>query len=174
MIFEVGKPFPGPVPGQEGCIMEMSSDGSLFCMIQLPGLSRPEKQAFKKTFKRYGYLESGTEPPIAFWIWDFPGPMNEMDCNFNGAIVPGGIVDAYLAPEDGLVKNMITFYLLDGNILQGIKIVGLEPDAVRLFHVTIRKQRAGEWTVGQYDRALGAMYAYSTKEMFDMSVRFKM
>jgi len=34
-LFEVGKPFPGPVPIKEGAIMELWSDG-LTVLIQMP------------------------------------------------------------------------------------------------------------------------------------------
>lgn len=58
--------------------------------------------------------------------------------------------------KTGRQKNMVMFYLLDGQILQGIKMVGLEPEAVRMFQNTIRKQRSlvdGAWAE-DYVRAL--------------------
>ncbi len=52
---ELGKPFPGPVPTQEGAVMELQNDG-LTVYIQMPGMRREEKQAFKKSFKTYAYM----------------------------------------------------------------------------------------------------------------------
>ena len=65
--YEVGKPFPGPVSSSEGAILELWDDGPVV-IIQMPGLTRNECQAFKKSFKTYGYLETDTPVPIAFWI----------------------------------------------------------------------------------------------------------
>jgi len=171
----VGKAFPGAVPKSEGCVLEMADDGSLACYIQMPGLNRAERQAFKKSFFRYGYLETGTTPPIAVWVWMFPPPLNPMDVNFNASIVTQKAIDRYFETENGQVKNMIMFYLLDGQILQGLKMVGLEPDAVRLFQGTIRKQRglAEGARAEDYVRALDGVYAYSTEELFEMAVKFK-
>ena len=64
MTFEVGKPFPGPVPHREGAIMELWELG-LLVVIQYPGLTPDELSAFHKGFKRYSYLESPTAVPIA-------------------------------------------------------------------------------------------------------------
>lgn len=173
MIFETGKPFPLPYPQQEGCVLEIGKDGSLICLVQMPGLSRVERQAFKKSFSRYGYLESGTTPPIAIWTFMFPKPMNPIDVNFNARIANPEGVRLFMAPVDGQIRNLITFFLLDRNILQGIKAVGLEPDAIRLFHGTIRKQLDMPYSQPDFDRALKGMFSYSTDEMFMMSRQFR-
>lgn len=171
----VGKPFPGAVPKSEGCVLEMADDGSLACYIQMPGLNRAERQAFKKSFSRYGYLETGTTPPIAVWVWMFPPPLNPMDVNFNASILSQNAVDKYFETENGQVKNMIMFYLLDGQVLQGLKMVGLEPEAVRLFQETIRKQRGLVEGARHEDyiRALSSVYSFTTEELFDMAVKFR-
>ncbi|MCD6487044.1 MAG: hypothetical protein J7K35_06945 [Syntrophobacterales bacterium] len=141
--------------------------------IQMPALIRSEKRAFNASFKRYSYLESSTPVPIAMWIFDFPVTFGKIDCNFNARIVCPKYIDDYLALEDGHVKNAITFYLLDGQILKGIKLVGLREEAVRLFHKTIRKQLSMEYTKAEYSRYLEAMYQYSTEELFRMGKIFK-
>lgn len=171
--YEVGKPFPGPIPQNEGSVLEMAPDGGLVCLIQMPGLSRAEKQAFKKSFSRYGYLEAGTTPPVAIWIWNFPGPMNPVDVNFNAAIVDQKVIDNYLELENGQMKNMIMFYLLDRDILAGIKLVGLDPEAVKLFRETILRQRSMICSKHDYDRALKGIFSYNTNELYAMSVKFK-
>ncbi len=44
--FEIGKPFPLPVPPQKGARMELWNDG-LILAIQFPGLRGQELKAFK-------------------------------------------------------------------------------------------------------------------------------
>ena len=61
--YEVGEPFPGPVPPREGAIMELWVNG-LNVIIQMPDLTRVERQAFKKSFKRYGSLETAGDVPV--------------------------------------------------------------------------------------------------------------
>ena len=172
ITYSVGHPFPGPVPQSEGCVLELAPAGALICLIQMPGLSSSECQSFKKSFSKYGYLESSTFPPVAFWIWKFPAPLNAMDVNFNAALVDQNTIDNYLALENGQVKNLIIFYLLDGNMLAGIKAVGLDPVAVKLFHGTIRKQLKMVYNLIEYDKVLKTLYTYSTDELYQMSMKF--
>jgi len=173
LTFEINKPFPGPVPQQEGCFMELWEDG-LVALIQMPGLSKQEIQAFEKSFKEYSYLETTTPVPIAVWVFNFPNPHGPVDCNFNSRIVNPEYIDNYLELETGQVKNALVFYLLDQQILKGIKLVGLDPKAVNLFQETIRKQAATEYPQSDYDRYLAGAYRYSTDELFRMGKQFKM
>jgi hypothetical protein len=173
IVFETGKPYPGPVPTSEGCLLNLDEDGGLRCLIQTPGLRRADRQAFMRSFKRYGYLESGTTPPIAFWIWCWPDPLGWMDTNFDSSLVSAKAIDAFFELDQGHLKNMIHFHLLDGPILSAIKIVGLDPSAIKLFHSTIRKQLSQHYTKYEYDKAIAGMYAFSTQELFQMAVHFR-
>jgi hypothetical protein len=168
--FAVGEPFPipGMIPPREGAILELTSAGPMV-VIQMPGLRREERRGFKKGFKRYSYLESF---PVACWIFDFAAPFNVVDTSFNGRLVDPEWIDDYLDDSEG-VKNALDFLLLDGEILRGIKRVGLQPDAVKLFHNTIRKQMAADYTPAEYDGALGNLFQKQTDELFKMGQVFK-
>jgi hypothetical protein len=48
-------------------------------------------------------------------------------------------MERYLDIDDKGIKNSLTFFLLDRNIIRGIKMVALNPDVAMLFHDTIRK-----------------------------------
>jgi len=169
--FEVGKRFPSPVPGQEGAVMELWKSG-LTVIIQMPKLRRQELKAFKKGFKRYAYLESNTPVPIALWVFDFPPPHGAIDCNFNARIVKQEYIEIFLDTREG-IKNAVTFYLLDGQILKGIKMVGLHQEAIELFHSTIQKQIANPYTQAEYDRYLAGLYQFSSEELLSMGRQFK-
>ena len=163
--------FPGPVPIREGAVMELWKDG-LVVLIQMPQCSRDEARAFKAGFKRYAYLESATAVPIAMWIFDFPKPHGPIDCNFNAKIVDQARIASYLDTTEG-IKNAVTFYLLDGRMLRGIKFVGLNPAAVELFHETIRKQLELGYATEDYARYLSSMMSYSTDELLEMGRGFR-
>jgi len=169
--FEVGKPFPIAVPQVDSVTLNLSASG-MAVVIQAPGLTRPELLSFKKSFKRYGYLEAGTDSvPIATWIFDFPaGPI---DCTFDAHPVDPTVINDYLALEAGQVKNAWNFFLLDGQILRAMKLIGIHPDAIRLFHHTIRKQLNLSYTQLEYDQALANLYTLSTEELLKRAKVFR-
>jgi len=171
--FEVGEifPVPGCIPHREGAAMELWETGPVV-IIQMPGLRREERQAFKKGFKRYSYLESPTDPPIAVWVFDFSNPHGPIDPVFDARRVQSELINSYIDTQDG-IKNALTFYLLDGETLRGMKMVGLDPQAVKLFHGTIRKQLAMNYDRADYDAALGQLFTRSTLELYQMGRVFK-
>lgn len=169
--YEVGKPFPGPVPPQEGAVLEMTEGGPVV-LIQAPGLTRPEVQAFKKSFRTYAFWRPPVPVPIAIWAFEFQKPLSPMDVNFDAKKARREWVDAYLETHDGL-KNAMVFHLLDGPILRANKMVGLEPAAVKLFHAVIREQLVADYTPADFDRYLAGVYNYSTVEILAMGTRFK-
>ena len=165
----VGEPF--PIPGMipaEGAILEMTSGGPIV-IVQMPGLRREELRAFKESFKRYSYVESF---PVACWVFNFPAPFNPIDLIFNSRIVDPEWIEDYLDTSEG-VKNALDFFVLDGKILRGIKRVGLKPEAVKLFHNTIRKQIAADYSPAEFDGALGALFTRTTDELFQMGKMFE-
>ena len=168
---ETGKPFPGPVPAVEGVQMELW-DNFLTVLIQLPGLTRDELRAFKKGFKKYSYLESDTPTPIAIWIFNFAKPHGPVECNFNARVVRSEYIKAYLDTSEG-IKNVVQFYLLDGKILRGIKFVGLNLEAVKLFHATIRKQLESDYSQSDFERYLSGLFEFNVDELFSMGKVFK-
>ncbi|OGS40525.1 MAG: hypothetical protein A3K77_00845 [Euryarchaeota archaeon RBG_13_31_8] len=166
---EVNKPFPLQAPQQEGAIMELWADG-LIVLIQMLNLSNQELNSFKKSFDTYAFLEAATKVPITIWIFNFPN--FPIDVNFNARIVKKEYLDNYLDTKKG-VKNLVTFFLLDRNILKGIKAIGIHIEAVELFHKTIRKQLDKEYTKQEYLKYLNSIFKYTTKEIFEMGVKFK-
>jgi len=172
--YAVGERFPGPVPSQESVVMEMWGQ-SLNVLIQFPGLSRGELAAFKQGFKRYTYLETGTNVPIANWIFEFPSPHNPIDCNFDARLVNRETITNYLNPADGELANVVYFFLLDGPILRAQKMVGIHTDAVRLFHETIRKQLKSSYNPTDFTLSLSNLHSrYSTWDLARLGQSFKM
>lgn len=173
--FEVGQPFPLPVPPQEGARMELWNDG-LILAIQFPGLRGQELKAFEKGLRKYSYWESNTDVPIAAWVFKFPKPFGQVDATFNAchAKLKPEYLANYLEPEEGQVKNALSIFLLDGQMLKGMKLVDLEPEAVKLFHATIRKQREINFPQYEFDRSLREVYQYPTETLFEKGSKFEM
>ena len=168
----VGQPFPGVVPHREGAIMELWEIG-LVILIQYPGLRPRELEAFQKGFRTYSYLESQTPVPIAVWVFDFPNPHGAIDSTFNARFVEKNLIDEYLELDKDGVKDSLCFFLLDGKILRGMRMVGLHPEAVELFHGTIRKQLGMDYGRADYEGCLGGLFTRTTRELFEMGRKFE-
>ena len=172
ITFEVGKPFPGPVPHREGAIMELWELG-LVVVIQYPGLTSDELSAFHAGFRQYSYLESPTRVPIAVWVFDFPYPHGKIDTSFNARVVEKDLIDDFLDTSKGGVKNALQFFLLDGQMLRAMRVVGLHPKAVELFHGTIRKQLAMDYDMTDFASCLAGFFTRSTRKLFEMGRKFQ-
>jgi hypothetical protein len=168
--FTVGQPFPVPVPQQEGGYMVIWD--SLVIVINMLGVTKWERLAFEKGFKRYSYLECDSPVPIALWVFDFPGPHGPIDVNFNSRVENIDRVKNYLELENGKINNTCQFFLIDEQILKAIKIINLDPEAVNLFQTTIRKQLETEYTQNDYDRYLAGMQNFSLDELLQMGRQF--
>ena len=170
--FTVGQPFPGPVPPREGAIMELWEIGFVI-VTQFPGLRQSELNAFYQGLKTYSYLESSTQVPIAVWVFDFPKAHGQIDAIFNARFVDRDLIDEYLDRGKGGVKNGLYFFLLDGEILKGMKTVALDPEAVELFHSTIRKQLSMDYDRADYEACLGGLFTHTTRELFERGRKFE-
>jgi len=168
---QIDKPFPGLVYLTEGVHMELRKD-FLVVFIQKPVLKKSILSAFKKGFSHYSYLETETLVPVAYWVFMFPQPHGPIECPFNARIVEPEIINAYLDTIDG-PKNGVRFFLLDGQILRGKKLVGLSPDAIELFHSTIRKQIGMNYSRSDFERYLIELFQFDAQELFEMGKIFK-
>jgi len=169
--YEVDKPFPGVVPAREGAVMEIEKPGGgLILMIQMPGLRSRERKAFHD-LRRYYYLETETPAPVAYWIFEFANPLSCIETNLDARLYDRARVEAWLDTSEG-VKNLLTLYLLDGQILRGQKLLGLRPEAVAAFRATIQKQLATPYTSADYARYLRAMEQYPGEEIKKMARKY--
>lgn len=167
-LYVLGEKFPGPVPNREGAVMEMGPDGDLNIFIQFPGVTREERQAFQKSFKRYYYFETPTRIPLVLWYFDFPRPLNAIEVNFDGALqsrIRPGSLELFMASDGDDMRKALHFYLLDGKILKGMKLFGLHQDAVRRFHATIRKQVAIGYDQEEYAETLDGVYRWMDRDV---------
>ena len=163
---ELGRPFPFPVPNNEGAVMGLWEVGPVV-LIQKFGVRAEDETAFKNGFKFYSYLESSTPIPIAMWIFDFLEPIGLIDTAFNVKIAHGEWLTSYLDTKVGGVMNALYLFLLDGKILRGTKIVGLDLEAITLFHGTIRKQLQLAYTQEEFNQTLVKIFQANPRELFE-------
>jgi len=170
--FTVGEPFPGPVPDREGTIMELWEIG-LVIVIQFPRLRQSGLMPSIGGFKTYSYLESSTPVPIAVWVFNFTDPHGQIDSTLSAMFVERDLIEDFLDSGKAGVKNALYSFLLDGKILQSMKMVALDPEAVELFHGTIRKQMSMDYQRADYDGCLGGLFTHTTRELYEMGRKFQ-
>ncbi len=174
-VIEVGKPFPGPYPDQEGAVLELKPRGPVI-FIQLPGCIRDERRAFKDGLRRYGYLEHMVgEVPLALFALEFKG-LGAMGMSFDARLVQEkfpAILHAYLNHPEG-VPNAWHLILLDDAMVQAQKLLGVNPKLTDRFISTIVKQLAAPYTREDFEKALRDFYLlYTDEDIFKYGAAFK-
>lgn len=167
-VLEVGKPFPGAHPLQQGAVMELTKSG-LTVLIQYPNITQEELKAFKNSFSSYSYFEADTPIPIPIFVFPFPSPFGTIDVNLNARVVNATTISQYLS----FPGNTIYFHVIDGNILKANKLVGLDPECVKLFQETLKKQLQREYRSQDFLRYLDGIYTFSSEELFKMGKIFQ-
>ena len=104
----------------------------------------------------------------------FPGPVPDQEGDFNAKRARRKWLDLYLdAGDDDTIKKAIQFFLLDGPILRAMKLIELDPEALELFHGTIRKQLDMDYNRIDFDKYLAGLHNYDTEDLFRMGKVFK-
>jgi len=132
-----------------------------------------ELKAFIKGFRTYSHLESPTQIPIAVWVFKFPDPHGTLDSVFNAKAVPKDLIEKYLDIGERGIRNGLTVILLDRQIVKAIKLVALNPEAVKMLHGTIRKQLGMDYRKVDYEACLGDLFTRTTMELYEMGRQFQ-
>lgn len=171
----VGKPAPFNVPEREGCLIEIGyPTNGLNVLVQYPNLNRAELKALQSPLVGYSYYESETIVPIAYWIFQFPRDMY-VETTFNACFAlqrPEYLVEimSYMS----VVKNGITFFVLDRQVVKAVRVIGLHNEAVQLFHNTLNKQLGQQYSNEDYMLTMKQMEsAVSIEELYNMGRQFK-
>lgn len=164
-IYEVGKPFPGPVPLNDGVHFEIGPDGDMVLLVQFKKPNQTELASLKEGFKSYAYYETGPLP-LACWVFKFPAPVSYVDAPFYAGLYTDARVQKMLDTNG----NALTVYVLDGPIIQSMRYVGLHPEAMTAFRETIEKQ--SPVSREEYNAAVDDLYKITSKEIYDRGLIF--
>lgn len=166
---EVGKPFDGPVPSQDGLLLEIGPAGDLVLLIQFQNPSPAETASFATGLDRYSLYVQSEPPHVAIWVFKYPAPVSYIDTPFHAGLYSDDRVSKYLS-IDG---NMLQVYILDGHIVRHIRIVGLTLKAVQDFHDAIKQQLATPISRHEYDRAVDQVNRLSSEEIFQRGRQYR-
>jgi len=164
---EKGKPFPGPVPAQDGATVEIGPDGDLVLLIQLRNPTAAESAAIQAGFTRYGiyYADDG----LACWVFKFPAPLGYLDAPIHAGLYRDDRAEKLANKE----WNALQVYGLDGNTVTLIRVSGLQPEAARYFSDIVRDQTARGVAPDVFDASVNRLFAMQPEEIFRRGKNWK-
>jgi len=160
-VIEVGKKYVGPIPPQDGLHFEIGPDGDMQMIIQFQKPDESEKKALAAGFDRYSLYRHAGDIILACWVFKFPAPVSYMDAPFHAGLYPDDRVRKFLATD----QNLLQVVILDGPIVQGLRVIGLQWEAMQIFRDIVREQLT-PISRGEYDAAVDALYALHSKEIY--------
>ena len=83
------------------------------------------------------------------------------------------MIEKYLDIGERGIRNGLTVILLDRQIVKAIKLVALNPEAVKMLHGTIRKQLGMDYRKVDYEACLGGLFTRTTMELYEMGRQFQ-
>lgn len=159
---EVGKPFTGPVPPNDGAILEIGPDGDLILLIQFRQPKELEMKALQADFERYSYYETAGVVTLASWVFKFSAPVGYIDAPFHAGLYKDNRAQKFIENQG----NLLQVYVLDGEIVRIIRAVGLQHAAVVEFRETIKRQIVEAVTQERYNQAVDSLYRLSPEEIY--------
>lgn len=168
--YRVGEPFPGTFPTEAGTTLELRDQG-LVLLIQCPEVRKEEIAAFRRPVRKYWLVEGDDNVPLAYWVFLFSHPLNEMECNFDSKLCNKELLEKWMSGTGGMT-NVLTVYLLDGPLLKGVKTISLHADSVSMFNDIIQDQIAASYTDRDIKLYLQALMQFNAEGLKSMGRMF--
>ncbi len=165
----VGQPFPGPVPPEDGLGFEIGPDGDMVLLIQMHGQREAETRALLAGMERYSLYIQFTAPHIAVWVFKFPAPFRYMDAPFHAGLYKDNRIEKMTA----LQGNALQLYVLDGQIVKVIKLIGLSHQSAADFRAAIKQQLAQPFNEQEYSRGIDEVFQLSSEELFRRGKQYR-
>lgn len=161
-IYEVGKPYPGAIPRNEGPHFEIGPDGDMQLIVQFPKPDAAEKKALSEGFRQYSLYRHEGPVILACWVFKFPAPVSYVDAPFFAGLYTDGRIEKFKENSDW---NALNVTILDGDIIQSMRVVGLQPEAMTLFRNVVAEQPPPP-SPYLYNVAVDSLFKMNSKEIF--------
>jgi hypothetical protein len=165
----VGRPFPGPVPQQDGVTLEMGPEGDLVLLIQMRKIRVGELAAIEAGFDRYSFFQTSQVPTLAVLVFKFPSPVGYLETFHHTGLYHDDRVSKFLKSNG----NALLIYVLDGDIVKLIRRSGLQPEAMSAFREAVVRQKTETVTPMIYASAVNRLQRMSPKEIFHAGKQFR-
>ncbi len=160
-VIKVGSSYPGPVPPQDGLFFEVGPEGDMNLLVQYVKPNQRERDALGRGFQSYSLYHD--QDSIVFWVFRYPTPVSCVDAPFHAGLYQDDRIHKMLDTK----ANAITVCILDGEIVQSIRLVGLHPQAVESFYTLVREQIKAPITEAAYNAVIDRIYRrLSSKELY--------
>lgn len=166
-VIEVGKKYNGPIPQQDGLNFEIGPDGDMQMIIQFQKPEEAEKKALVAGFDRYSLYRQAGDIILACWVFKYPAPVSYVDAPFHAGLYHDDRIEKFLKTRQNLLQTII----LDGPIVQRIRAIGLQWEAMEYFTSIVREQSPVSSTA--YNSAVDELYRLQSKEIFNRGKTFK-
>lgn len=138
-------------------------------LIQMRGQREAETQAMLAGMERYALYVQSTSPHVAVWVFKFPAPLRYMDAPFHAGLYKDDRVRKFLSEP----RNALQVYVLDGEIVKVIRLVGLSHQAAADFRAAIQQQLAQPFDPDEYERAIDDAFKLSSEEIFRRGKQYR-
>ena len=178
-IYAIGDKFPTKNMSNKGA-MELSSFAGLNIWDSFILILKDEKRnkkdikCFNKGFKDYCYTEIATPVPVPKFIFNYKHPLDKIEVSIDAKAVHPQHMKEFLSLEGGGVKNALFAFLLDGdNTIKALKVIGLHNEAISLFHKTLSKQLALNYTQEDFLNSVHQSNIETIEDTFSSGKIFK-
>jgi hypothetical protein len=122
IALQTGKPYPLPVPSQEGASANFLSKNGNVLQVHINNLSRDELFALKKGRIDAGFLYERGDLLWMFRFYDKKGPVFTLDSPFDVRLIPGDLLTLHdiVSTKQRLV---IDIHVVDNDILRVLRSV---------------------------------------------------
>lgn len=164
---ELGKPYPGPVPQQDGATIEIGPGGDLVLLIQLRDPSPAEATALKAGFSSYAIYQA--PHGLACWVFKFPAPLSYLDAPIHAGLYSDDRCGKLIKTD----WNMLQVYVLDGDIVTLIRVSGLDPAAAKYFSDIVADQQQRGVDKITYNASVNRLFSIKPSEIFERGKKWK-
>lgn len=168
-VIEVGKKYNGPIPQQDGLCFEIGPDGDMQMIIQYQNPDESEKKALAAGFERYSLYRHAADIILACWVFKYPAPVSYMDAPFYAGLYQDDRIHKFLATE----QNLLQVVILDGPIVQGLRAIGLQWEAMQKLRDIVREQLT-PISRGEYDVNVSVLFDMNSKEIYQRGKIFSL
>lgn len=162
MMLAVNQPYPipNPAPGADYARISVTEGGSFDLLMYMNNPSKNEIEAAKTGKMLYAVF---SELAVPFFCIEFTGSFS-FDASLNMHKVEQSHHKTWLASE----ANTVNLILIDSrnNIIKSLRMIGLEPEAMKELKDVCRQQLVLYVNPSQVDKAINSITAqYTTDDM---------
>ena len=149
--FYIGGKFPLEVPfGTEGANFEILGDKKAF-VVHTPEATQEEIDAFNSGVDKIGVYLHSARIPVMFLVIKFrDGKFTSAEGSMNTRLLSNKVLKENFYKLEGDYNNLLLMFLLDNNIIKGIRTIGLSNEIMDALSEGTQRQQKISYTENEY------------------------